>query len=93
MSKAESDLLRQMVSLQETVISLQERVAELEKRQGVSESWSMKVPAVNKVSEERAKDLLSACTPTQHALIQLVFQGKTNNQIAERLSTTEGSVW
>lgn len=94
MSAIDTELLQKMISLQETVMKLSDRVLFLESQLAAEEkSLNMpRKPVVVRIDETKASELLWACSPSQHAMIQLIFRGMSNLQISKRLHTTEGSI-
>lgn len=50
------------------------------------------LPQVTILDVSQATELFWVCTPRQHALIQLIFEGLSNKEIADRLESSESSI-
>lgn len=87
----DSELLMRFITMQETVHNLVLRVDELERQLADRDNPNMPTP-VRRLDETQAKDLYWVCTPVQHAMIQLIFEGFTNQKLASRLNSNENSI-
>ncbi len=83
------DLERNEKNLGEVMKGLEARVAKYESIQERPAALSPKVTLLN---SEQAEELFWVCTPVQHAVIQLILAGFSNQEIADRLDTSLASI-
>lgn len=81
---------RKLISAQgEKIQYLEAFISKLEKTHSVPASIT---PMVRLLDRSHAEQLFWVCTPIQHAVVQLVLTGFSNQEIADRLDTSVASI-
>ncbi len=72
--------------------ALEKRVEELESVGAVGAVQVSLLPKIKMLNVDQATELFWVCTPRQHAFIQLILEGFSNQEIADRLNSSLSSI-